>query len=74
MRLSLMRELTFVAATKEFEFRAIHIRSKAKLLPDLLSRWHQGAWVHNKFQEMVEGTNIKEIEIAQNVFKLSHEW
>ena len=38
--LDLLRELTWVCATGEFELVAQYITSEANRLPDLLSRWH----------------------------------
>ena len=72
--LQLMREMVFVAATGQFEFRTVHVRSKTNILPYLLSRWHQGDSVRNKFKEIVKGKDFTEIELASNVFNLSHEW
>ena len=35
-----LRELWFLAASYEFELRAVHLSSAANRLADLLSRWH----------------------------------
>ncbi len=37
--LQCLRELTYIAAVREFEFRARHIGGVNNRLPDLLSRW-----------------------------------
>ena len=42
-----LRELWFLAASDEFELRAVHLSSSANRLADLLSRWH----LNLKFQE-----------------------
>ena len=72
--LRLMREMVFVAATEKFEYKTVHVCSKANLLPDLLSRWHQGERVRRKFHEMVKGKGYKEITVACNGFDITHEW
>ena len=71
--LRLMQELIFVAAGK-FEFRAIHLSGKSNILPDLLSRWGEGARVHKKFHELIKGKNMIEVKIAPNVFTFTHKW
>ena len=72
--LKLMREMVFVAVNSTFEFKALHVRSKCNVLPDLLSRWQEGTRVRQKFYELVKGKGFIERNVAHDVFTFSHTW
>ena len=72
--LQLMHEMVWTAVCHKFEFKAVHVRSKNNILPDILSRWHEGERVRRKFKELTYGKGYCEIQPAQNVFTLLHKW
>ena len=69
----LMREAVYTAA-KEFKFRAIYWPGKCNVLPDLLSRWHEGPRVHSKFYRITKNQEFKEIVVEPGVFHMQHIW
>ena len=71
--LMLMREMIFVAAGK-FEFRAKYLPGRLNILPDLLSRWHEGSYVHHKFNKINRNNNYTELKVAPDVFNMTHLW
>ena len=68
-----MREMVYVAAINNFEFKAVHVARKSNLLPDLLSRWHEGQHIRNKFNELVQNS-LTRVHCDNTVFQFMHEW
>ena len=71
---SLMREIVYIAALYKFEYRTLHLVGKCNLLPDLLSRWHEGPRVHHKFKELIRKLEMREVNYTENVFCFMHKW
>lgn len=66
-----LRELWFLAASHEFELRAVHLSSAANRLADLLSRWH----LHLKFQEefhaKTASLNMQDVTVPLSYFHVA---
>ena len=69
----LLRELTFICATGEFELVPRYIRSRDNRLPDLLSRAHLHKRYMNSFLQ-VKPRDLVEIEIQDCMFDVTNVW
>ena len=67
----LMREVVYIAATSNFEHKALHVMGKNNTLLDLLSHWHEGLHVQNKFRQITQD-EFRECVMNGNVFNLMH--
>ena len=47
---------------------------KCDVLPDLLSRWHEGPRVRSKFYRITKNQEFKEIVVEPGVFHMQHIW
>ena len=63
-----LRELWLLAATYEFEIKALHIRGTENRLPDYLSRWHMGQVYETSFWQSVETRDMVERVVADDFF------
>jgi hypothetical protein len=72
--LKCLRELTFIAATSEFEIRARHIAGVTNRIPDLLSRWYLTSRVQSQFEELTEGITKSECIVHEDLFHFKHDW
>ena len=67
-------EITFLAATMEFEIRTVHIESKMNLLADKLSRWDLDLRHREEFFEATKKYKLQEFEIGDELFAFSNNW
>ncbi len=74
LMLSLLRELEYTAATKQFEIRAVHIAGCENRIPDLLSRWHLAETHRKSFRDLAEGKGWVHRKIPTGNFGFSHKW
>ena len=70
---AMLRELTFVAATGEFEVVTKYIRSSDNRVPDLLSRIHTKAKYKTEFNDMKQSAWIQ-VQVSDNMFNLDNTW
>ena len=69
-----LREICFLAATNEFEVRAVHLAGAENRLPDLLSRWHLSTHYQQQFLQLTAQSAAKQVLIDDNLFRFSHSW
>jgi hypothetical protein len=72
--LQCLRELTFIAASLEFEIRARHLPGVTNRLPDLLSRWDLRGNVQSQFASLTKGIDTFEFTVCEDLFRFSHDW
>ena len=72
--MSCARDIAYHAATKEFEFRVIHIEGKKNGISDTLSRWHELDNPMRKLRELVGPEPIREIIIDDALFEFVGLW
>ena len=71
---TLLRELNWWLALKDIKIRSVHISGKRNRVPDLLSRWGEGAEVHRQFAELICGRDMVRKVINFDWFNLQHQW
>ena len=69
-----LRELVWWLSTYQVKLRAIHWPGRLNILPDLLSRWHEGRSVREEFVKQTEGKHMVRRNIDVQWFNYSHEW
>ncbi|XP_077985110.1 uncharacterized protein LOC144439750 [Glandiceps talaboti] len=72
--LACLRELWLVAATYEFELRAVHIAGTENRLADVLSRWHLHPNYEREFKSKVNADNMAERHVTDAHVKFLNEW
>ena len=70
----LLRELTWWLAVYQFRIRSIHLPGRDNKIPDLLSRWHEGATVRQEFYRITKHMNLVRDTCQHDMFELTHEW
>ncbi|KAH3805961.1 hypothetical protein DPMN_134271 [Dreissena polymorpha] len=68
-----LREVAFLACTREFELRAVHLSSGSNRLSDLLSRWHLDLYA-KLFQEEACRNGYRDIVINESLFRFENYW
>lgn len=71
---SCLRELCFVAATAEFEVKAVHIPGRLNTLPDLLSRWHLSSTMRNRCMQLLYEGNFEIVPVDASLFQFTCAW
>ena len=66
-----LRELWFLAASYEFELRAVHSSSAANRLADLLSRWHLNPKFQEEFQAKTDHLNMQVVTVPSSYFHVA---
>ena len=66
-----LRELWFLAASHEFELRAVHLSSAANRLADLLSRWHLNLKFQEEFHVKTTSLNMQDVTVPSSYFHVA---
>lgn len=66
-----LRELWFLAASHEFELRAVHLSSAANRLADLLSRWHLNLKFQEEFHAKTASLNMQDVTVPLSYFHVA---
>ena len=66
-----LRELWFLAASHEFELRAVHLSSSANRLADLLSRWHLNPKFQDEFHAKTAGLSMQDVTVPSSYFHVA---
>ena len=69
-----LRELTWWLTKFQCRFKASHLSGKTNVLPDVLSRWHEGEKVRKIFYDMTKDQNYKHVHIDKEWFRYTHTW
>ena len=73
-----LREIAYLAAQGSFQIKVIHCSGVSNRIPDYLSRWHQGSEFKEKFFKEAllsySPGQLKQVLIAESLFKFSHDW
>ena len=69
-----MREIAFLAATREFEVYVTHIQGHKNLIPDALSRWHIADTYQDQFHKETANKSTTYVDATENMFKFTAEW
>ena len=69
-----LRELVFVAATREFEIRGVHIPGVSNRIPDALSRWELDVKFPPLFRSLVGTEPVQEVYVHVGLFEFLHNW
>ena len=68
-----LREICFLAASFEFEFRCVHLPGVDNRLPDHLSRW-SSAEHRRRFCELTNHITVVEYPVHDALFSFDHKW
>ena len=68
---SCLRELWFLAASLEFQLRAVHLSSAVNRLADLLSRWHLNLQFQEEFYVKTAGCIMQEEIVISYYFHVA---
>jgi len=66
-----LRELWFLAASHEFELRAVHFSSAANHLPDLLSYWHLNLQFQEEFHAKTASLDMQAVTVPSSYFHMA---
>jgi len=69
---SCLRELCYLAATFEFELRAVHLPGHANRACDLLSRWSQDDRAASTFYREFAVSGLHEVRVPDSYFQLNY--
>ena len=67
-----LREISFQAATHDFQLRGRHIAGEENRIPDWLSRWHLNPAFPQKFYQACPAA--VPCEIGEELFQFTHDW
>ena len=70
---AILREITFLLAKMGSELCIHYIKSENNVIPDLLSRWYNGESYIKEFYRRKKAS-WQEININDELFKISHNW
>ena len=71
---SCLREICYLSACLECEFRAVHLPGASNRLPDLLSRWELSDTHRQKIFKATSHLPTKYCSVSEELFNFSHEW
>lgn len=71
---SCLREVCFIAATHQFEIKAIHLEGRSNRVPDLLSRWDQDLKYQQEFYSLMKDNVLSEQVVPSHFFQFIHDW
>ena len=74
LMLQCLREITFLAAKRSFQIRAIHVQGKNNTLPDILSRIPLDGANKKLFQQKTAKMELTESEVPPRVFEFDSTW
>lgn len=66
----ILLEIWFVAASLEFELRAVHLSGEENRAADLLSRWHLDRVYQERFRRHPSFSELTEVVVPPDVFNL----
>lgn len=69
-----LREITYLAATGDFEVRMTFVSTLDNGIPDSLSRWYDGAKYRRKFKQLTSGLKLKQRRINDSHFDWVYNW
>ena len=70
-----LREICFLAAIHDFQFRAQHIEGSMNRLADCLSRWHLNSSSQSNFYALSGSSDdLEEVLVDDTCFTFSHNW
>ena len=67
-----LREIAFLAATREFEIRGVHIPGVSNRVPDALSRWDLDDKFPPLFRSLVGPEPVFEVDVHTGLFEFLH--
>ena len=70
---SLLREIAYIAATKQFVIKAKHISGVSNRVPDWLSRWNEAS-ARKNFRQYAREKSLKKINIRPEHFNIDNKW
>ena len=69
-----LREIAFLAATKEFEIKTVHLGSKSNRICDLLLRFHLDPSHETQFHQLTCHYDLNEYKVSEDLFKFINTW
>ena len=66
----ILRDIWFVAASFDFELRAIHLSGEENRAADLLSRWHLDSVYEERFRRLPSFPELAEVVVPPDVFNI----
>ena len=66
----ILRDIWFVAASFDFELRAIHLSGEENHAADLLSRWHLDSVYEERFRRLPLFLELAEVVVPPDVFNI----
>ena len=66
----ILRDIWFVAASFDFELRAIHLSGEENRAADLLSRWHLDSVYEERFRRLPSFLELAEVVVPPDVFNI----
>ena len=69
-----LRELVWWLARCEFKIKSVYLPGKSNVLPDILSRWHEGEMGRRQFCDITAGRDIRRLPVLGSWFQFSHDW
>ena len=63
-----LHELWFLAASHEFDLRAVHLSSAANRLDDLLSPWHLNRKFQEEFHAKTASCSMQDVTVPSSYF------
>jgi len=67
-----LRDIWYIAATYDFEIRAVYLTSGDNRVADLLSRWHLGPKFREDFEQLLVTQALTEVSVPSSYFELTH--
>ena len=66
----ILRDIWFIAASFDFELRAIHLSGEENRAADLLSRWHLDSVYEERFRRLPSFPELAEVVVPPDVFNI----
>ena len=66
----ILRDIWLVAASFDFELRAIHLSGEENRAADLLSRWHLDSVYEERFRRLPSFPELAEVVVPPDVFNI----
>lgn len=71
---NVLREITFLAATGQFQIRAVHLAGSENRIADLLSRWDRVNNAMERLLDLSNGSALKEEAVLETFFTVTSDW
>ena len=69
-----LREIQYLSAIYECEFKATHISGVTNRIPDLLSRWDINAKARDEFSVIIQNMSTRYHKVNEDMFLFMHKW